>query len=407
MADFVHQDQAGQQRVRISNQDLSRSFPADVQSLAESSRQALNFGTRGTHNPIKMLAMLLMVFNPSWSRHQSSPRLGYLSTGSSCHTSLDRQHCLRNSFLGMSSSNLVDLEDSRRLTRRTIAARFASALALLGACPRFTIQAAKAKDSQKLQRLPLFEPADVQQPRAIAVVAGGFLTAPEQYTSYARALEELGCAAVLYKDQSTLKRPQDLRDGAKCLLDAAESRASELGLDPSLPLVLVGHSRGCKTCITAATQSSRRVGCFVLLDPVDQTSADNSTALPDLQKLKVPAAILGSAASWNNCAPTDSNYLRFVEVLASSSAPRLVGFLARAGHLQFLDQRQSFFPAFCTAGEDEDEAIRKVSLATTKAWVGAALTSQAQQASDARKGAVASLQGTAFPAMVEWQSADL
>ena len=39
---------------------------------------------------------------------------------------------------------------------------------------------------------------------SVAAVAGGFLIPKEQYESYAAALDALGCATILFQDESTL-----------------------------------------------------------------------------------------------------------------------------------------------------------------------------------------------------------
>jgi hypothetical protein len=90
-----------------------------------------------------------------------------------------------------------------------------------------------------------------------AVVAGGYLIPPEeQYASYAAALERVGCAVRLYADGGTMSRPGDLQAGAQAILAQADELARAAGLPPTAPLVLLGHSRGAKTCALAAALSS-------------------------------------------------------------------------------------------------------------------------------------------------------
>ena len=238
------------------------------------------------------------------------------------------------------------------------------------------------------------------QSAALAVVAGGFLIPSMQYQSYADTLERLGCATLLYADESTLSRPRPVTDGAGALLQQAEALASQRGVAPSAPLVLLGHSRGCKTCVVAAAQSRRRVAALVLLDPVDRTDPDPATVLPSLGTLRVPTVLLGSGRSAYDCAPPNSNYERFAESL-SAAAPRLVGKLGRAGHTQFVDDRRALSVDVCTPGRVSDAAVREVALATSEAWVRAALLDGAAS-SEQRARAVACLQETPFEAGVEW-----
>ena len=127
-----------------------------------------------------------------------------------------------------------------------------------------------------------------------AVVAGGYLIPPEeQYASYAAALERVGCAVRLYADGGTMSRPGDLQAGAQAILAQADELARASGLPPTAPLVLLGQSRGAKTCALAAALSSsngsssgvgqqrqpRCVASLVLIDPVDATGPDPSSAL--------------------------------------------------------------------------------------------------------------------------------
>ena len=247
-----------------------------------------------------------------------------------------------------------------------------------------------------------------QQAVAVAVVAGGFLIQASQYQSYANALEALGCTTVIYADESVMSRPKDLADGAQSLLARVESQASKVGLSRAAPLILLGHSRGCKTCVAAACRSQRQVAAMVLIDPVDRTGPDPSSVLSHLATLQVPTAVLGSGKSEFDCAPLESNYLRFAEALETACTPRLVGFLARAGHTQFVDNRRVMAVDVCTTGKDADAAIREVALEATAAWVGAALppiTSEAMGST--RKAAVARLQQSHFQASVTWEAADI
>mgnify|MGYP001374842817 CR=1 FL=1 len=156
----------------------------------------------------------------------------------------------------------------------------------------------------------------------LAVVAGGFLIPSEQYESYAQKLTEIGCATLSFSDESTLSRPRPLDDGADALLSQVSSLAQEKGLAASSPLVLLGHSRGCKTVVAAASRTKRRVAALVLIDPVDKTGPDPSSVLGALSSLQVPTVVLGSGKSEYDCAPTGSNYIVFADALRRAGAPR-------------------------------------------------------------------------------------
>ena len=239
----------------------------------------------------------------------------------------------------------------------------------------------------------------------MAVVAGGFLAPAEQYSSYVGALSEAGCAAAAVADGGALSRAQDLEVSARGVLERADAEAAAAGLSASAPLVLVGHSRGAKVCVAAAAASLRPVVALVLLDPVDATGPDPSSALPALRGLaaSVPTAVLGAAAGDGDCNQQD--YMKFAEILGSSRAPRLLGVLERAGHLQFVDDRRMLPQDPCTPGRDTDAAVREVALATSAAWAGAALGPDPPRR--ARRAAAAALAARPFEAAVSWHAADL
>jgi hypothetical protein len=76
---------------------------------------------------------------------------------------------------------------------------------------------------------------------AKSVLAAGFGIRPQQYQSYARALEELGFMAEIFQDGSSIGNKLTIVEGATKL-------ASIVGPQQELPgpVFLVGHSRGCK-----------------------------------------------------------------------------------------------------------------------------------------------------------------
>lgn len=181
------------------------------------------------------------------------------------------------------------------------------------------------------------------------------------------------------------------------------------GVTKDAPLFLIGHSRGCKTCVAAAAVASenrRRVAGLVLFDPVDATEPDPFTVLPLLEGLKgsIPTAVLGSTKSSYDCAPSGANYERFAEALGRSSTPGLVGSLRRAGHMQFLDDRRRLSVDVCTAGKDKDEAVREAAYATAAAWARACLQEDPKLRRDALRDAARALEAKDFRAAVEWRN---
>lgn len=247
--------------------------------------------------------------------------------------------------------------------------------------------------------------ADGGAPTPLAVVAGGFLIPSEQYESYAQKFTEIGCATLSFSDESTLSRPRPLDDGADALLSQVSSLAQEKGLAASSPLVLLGHSRGCKTVVAAASRTKRRVAALVLIDPVDKTGPDPSSVLGALSSLQVPTVVLGSGKSEYDCAPTGSNYIVFADALRRAGAPRLVGLLGRAGHTQFVDNRRMLLTDVCTTGRDPDALVREVALEATAAWAAAALSPTS--GTGALREAAAALRARSFGASVAWEDGAL
>ena len=234
--------------------------------------------------------------------------------------------------------------------------------------------------------------------RAVAVVAGGFLIPSEQYLSYAAGLEALGCCTLTFADPSTLSLPVLPSEAARAALDAVEAQARGLGVAPDAPLFLLGHSRGAKTCVAAASLSRHRVAGMVLLDPVDATSKDPSSVLDTLGRLRVPTAVLGSRyGESDGCAPRGANHEAFARSI-DPATERLVGVLGKAGHTQFVDQRRSLLVDVCSRGADKDEQVRELALTTTTAWFEHTL--KAHAASD--DGSIRALRQRSFGATIEW-----
>lgn len=248
------------------------------------------------------------------------------------------------------------------------------------------------------------------QPSPLAIVVPGFLISPEeQFQSYGSVLRDAGCTTILFNDMSTLSSPRPVEESAAELL----TRMDQLALPPNAPLFFVGHSRGAKVCVLAASKAKkakRSVGALVLLDPVDATPKDPSSCLAELETLCVPTAMLHAGLSTKDgCAPPGSNYERFADVLEQSKTPRLIGSLPRAGHTQFVDNRKMLSVDVCTPGKDKDADVRDVAQALASEWVGAALSSgkTAAAQTEARRKAATALQAREFAARVEWLAADL
>ena len=253
-------------------------------------------------------------------------------------------------------------------------------------------------------------------PRApLAAVAGGFLIPPSQYSTYSRKLDDLGCATLCYTDASTLTSPTPIGDGAASLLGGLDELsqsgvASLKGVTAESPLVLWGHSRGCKMVVEAAAQSQRRVAAMVLVDPVDAVPGrDPSSCLNELAKLDhVPTLILGTGGhikdDFSDCAPTGCNYEVFADALAKSRAPRLLGVLGGAGHTQFVDQRGVLLVDICRTGTDSDSCVHDVTLEATERWVAAATSSDPKRQ---LRAAAAALRKREFGTSVQWEEGDL
>jgi len=184
---------------------------------------------------------------------------------------------------------------------------------------------------------------------AIAAVVPGFLIPPEQYEGYCAVLRDMGIPAVVVDDGSTLGRPTPIQEAAATILAAVETAAAGSNVAASAPLVLVAHSRGGKSAVLAAQASQRDVAAIVLLDPVDATGAENSTALPALRSLRAPLAVLGAGAGAGECAPPGANYAAFFAA-AAPAPPRLLALLPRAGHTQLLDDRAEILDV-CSPGK--------------------------------------------------------
>ena len=262
---------------------------------------------------------------------------------------------------------------------------------------------------------PLRTPAATPPPPApLAAVAGGFLIPSSQYSTYCRKLDDLGCAALSYTDASTLTSPLPIADGAASLLvnlnELSQSGAASLkGVTAESPLVLWGHSRGCKTVVEAAAQSKRRVAAMVLVDPVDAVPGrDPSSCLNELAKLdNVPTLILGTGghnADFSDCAPEGCNYKIFADALAKSRAPRLLGVLGGAGHTQFVDQRGVLLVDICTTGKDPDSCVHDVTLEATERWVAAATSRDPKRE---LRAAAKALRSKEFGTSVQWEEGDL
>ena len=168
-------------------------------------------------------------------------------------------------------------------------------------------------------------------PLAIAVITTGFMLPAQQYISYVDLLADLGIRAVTFNDGASVTKSCRLEESSAALLECAEAEAAVLGLPPTLPLVLLGHSRGAKLSVLTAAKASRPVAAMVLLDPVDATPFEPASTMGTLAGLSVPTAVVGAADSATDCAPTGGNYATFFDTLATSAAPRLLALLPQAG----------------------------------------------------------------------------
>jgi pimeloyl-ACP methyl ester carboxylesterase len=139
-------------------------------------------------------------------------------------------------------------------------------------------------------------------------------------------------------------------------------------------ILLVGHSRGAKISSLVASKDSR-VKALYLIDPVDVTvytplspefpSAASALESSSLNQ-QLPVAIVGSG-SGSDCAPSDSSYNVFYK---ATKGPTWQGIVQSAGHLQFLDARNSTAMGLvCQASANvTDGQVEDVAHAMMIAW---------------------------------------
>lgn len=141
-------------------------------------------------------------------------------------------------------------------------------------------------------------------------------------------------------------------------------------LPANTPVVMVGHSRGAKIAVRAASlRRAPKVTAMVLLDPVDSTSFEPLSVLPLLESLRIPTAVVG-AGNGADCAPVGANYDAFLAALTQGGAVRLLGIIQNAGHLQFVDRRRDTSDV-CTYGKLKDDKVRGVAQAVLAVWCAA------------------------------------
>ena len=182
----------------------------------------------------------------------------------------------------------------------------------------------------------------------LAVISPGFLITADQYSSYARRLAEWGYVAVVYDFvQQALDPSSDLAcvDLLEELLTWCGNLNNPIGslCDPN-NILLIGHSRGAKISSLVASKDPR-VKALYLIDPVDVTVytplspefPSAASALESSLNQQLPVAIVGSG-SGSDCAPSESSYNVFYK---ATKGPTWQGIVQSAGHLQFLDARNS------------------------------------------------------------------
>jgi dienelactone hydrolase len=215
-------------------------------------------------------------------------------------------------------------------------------------------------------------------PYPLAIITGGFLIASDQYTSYCERLASWGFVVVTYdRTQAALDPVSDvvcvefLRDLINwCRTSVPLGRVCDTN-----SVYLIGHSRGGKISSLAAAGDTR-VKALFLIDPVDVTqyaplSEDFPSAVTAIenigvnQKRSLPLAVVGSGRG-GDCVPVESNYERF---FAASEAPTWEVSIPDAGHLQFIDGRQSTaMDLVCGAGKIPDSVVAEITAGMMVAW---------------------------------------
>jgi pimeloyl-ACP methyl ester carboxylesterase len=181
-------------------------------------------------------------------------------------------------------------------------------------------------------------------PYPVVILAHGFLLDPALYVGYIKRLATFGYVAMTADYNDTTKSNIRDADNLRGALDWALAATQLAGKVDAAKAGVMGHSRGGKAAVIAASRDAR-FKAVLGLDPVDSSSplgCNATTECPDasnaLASLSIPSAFLGettdATSAGQACAPAADNYTTFY---GSAPAKSVEVTLLGANHLTFLD----------------------------------------------------------------------
>mmetsp|Transcript_24282 Transcript_24282/g.33438 ORF Transcript_24282/g.33438 Transcript_24282/m.33438 type:complete len:409 (-) Transcript_24282:7-1233(-) len=259
-----------------------------------------------------------------------------------------------------------------------------------------------------------------QPPFPLAVISGGFMIDSKQYVSYTERLASWGYVVVSYDIvQSFMSVRSDMliRCFITDIINWVEQNDALGEIADTSKVYLVGHSRGGKVSVLAASHDPRVVA-VCLLDPVDNTvyaplapgfpsavdtlktagrdslrdnveaspPAEDNALLKQSEVLEVnwegpaiPIAIVG-AGRGADCAPTEANYRNF---FGAAPPPVWELEMENAGHFQYVDGASGIQRGVCTEGRASFEDVHNVSFGVMVAWAELMVKRRCAQETDA------------------------
>jgi dienelactone hydrolase len=213
------------------------------------------------------------------------------------------------------------------------------------------------------------QPADdAGAPYPLVIISPGFSMNRDQYRSYCEHLATWGFVAVVQTYQGISHT--GFADSVGDIIDWALSPTSGVSVDPD-KIATAGHSLGGKVSILAAIRDDR-VKAVVAWDPVD---TNLPSVAPELMpQFQVPLALLGETLDSVStsplapaCAPADNNYMSYFN--AASSRPVLAYTIAKADHMDWVDDPTCFLCGACRPGEANHLAVKALTRRTTVAFL--------------------------------------
>lgn len=220
-------------------------------------------------------------------------------------------------------------------------------------------------------------------PFPAVVFAHGFQIPSTQYYGTIRRLATFGYVAMTADYPAGFTSSSNVRDAKNLIgaLDWAASAPELAGTIEAKRSAVMGHSRGGKAAVLAASLDARFVAVLGV-DPVDAKSplgCDATTECPDareaLAKLSIPSAMLGettdsSAGGFGQaCAPADGNFETFY---AKARSPSYAVDVAGANHMSFLDDPSScgFTCSVCKPASAKQSDVLSLTRAFAVAFFG-------------------------------------